>query len=142
MAFNLGFQTKYILNPWCMLFHLVKVPLKVFSTLFKIHSACCEQYVQSCYFGELSNITIRESIKPKKLYCKELLYLHWIICCLIMFRKFFRILNHEIDIIALVTTIYKFSFEMFPIYYVLIYVKNISIRIFSSCHLFGTPEKK
>ena len=41
MAINLGFQTKYILNPWCMLFHPMKVPLKVSSILFKIHSACC-----------------------------------------------------------------------------------------------------
>ena len=41
MAIDLGFQTKYILNPWCMLFHPMKVPLKVFSMLFKIHAACC-----------------------------------------------------------------------------------------------------
>ena len=41
MAINLGFQTKYILNPWSILFHPIKVPLKVFSILFKIHSACC-----------------------------------------------------------------------------------------------------
>ena len=27
--------------PWCMLFHPVKVPLKIFSILFKIHWACC-----------------------------------------------------------------------------------------------------
>ena len=39
MTFNLGFQTKYILNPWCMLFHPVKVLLKVISISFKSHSA-------------------------------------------------------------------------------------------------------
>ena len=41
MAINLGFQTKYILNPWCMLFHHGKILLKVFSISFKIHLACC-----------------------------------------------------------------------------------------------------
>ena len=41
MAFNLGFQTKHILNPLSMLFHPAKVPLKVFSILFKSHLACC-----------------------------------------------------------------------------------------------------
>ena len=41
MALNLGFQTKYILNPWCMLFHPVKVPFKVISILFIVHSARC-----------------------------------------------------------------------------------------------------
>ena len=35
MAFNLGFQTKYVLNLWYMLCHLSKVLLKVFSILFK-----------------------------------------------------------------------------------------------------------
>ena len=30
MAFNLKFQTKHILKPWCILFHRAKVPLKVF----------------------------------------------------------------------------------------------------------------
>ena len=41
MAFNLGFQTKHILSPWSMLFHHMKVSLKVFSILFKVHSARC-----------------------------------------------------------------------------------------------------
>ena len=41
MAFNLGFQTKYILNPWCILFHSMKVLLKVFSILSKVHSVNC-----------------------------------------------------------------------------------------------------
>ena len=41
MAFNLGFQTKCILSPWCMLFHHPKVLLKVFSILFKVHWTCC-----------------------------------------------------------------------------------------------------
>ena len=41
MAFILGFQTKYVLSPWCMLFHPAKVPFKVFSILFKFHWARC-----------------------------------------------------------------------------------------------------
>ena len=41
MTFSLGFQTRYILSPRCMLFYLTKVQLKVISILFKFHSACC-----------------------------------------------------------------------------------------------------
>ena len=37
LAFNVGFQTKYILNPWYMLFIPVKVSLKGISILSKIH---------------------------------------------------------------------------------------------------------
>ena len=39
MAFNLGFQTKYILSPWCMLFLPVKVSLKVISISVSVHWA-------------------------------------------------------------------------------------------------------
>ena len=48
MALNLGFQTKYILNPWSILVHPAKVPLKVFSILFKVHWACCEVGTPDC----------------------------------------------------------------------------------------------
>ena len=41
LAFNLGFQTKHILNPWSMLFYPVKVPLRVFSSSCKVHSVHC-----------------------------------------------------------------------------------------------------
>ena len=41
MAFNLGFQTKFILKLWCIIFHPMKVPLKVFSISFKIYCPCC-----------------------------------------------------------------------------------------------------
>ena len=41
MAFSLGFQIKYILKPSSILFYPVKVLLKVFSILFKVHWACC-----------------------------------------------------------------------------------------------------
>ena len=41
MAFNVRFETKCILNPWSILFHPVKILLKVFSILFKVHSVCC-----------------------------------------------------------------------------------------------------
>ena len=42
MAFDLGFQTKYVFDPLFMRFHAVKVQLKVFSILFKIHWACSD----------------------------------------------------------------------------------------------------
>ena len=42
MAFNLGFQRKCILSPWGILFHPAKVPLKVFSILFRVNSLCCD----------------------------------------------------------------------------------------------------
>ena len=41
-SFNLGFQSKCILSPWCMLFHLVKVLLKVSAILFRVLSAHCD----------------------------------------------------------------------------------------------------
>ena len=41
IAFNLGFLVKYILGPYFMLFHPVKVPLKVFSILFKFLTTYC-----------------------------------------------------------------------------------------------------
>ena len=63
MAINLGFQIKYILNPWCMLFHPAKVPWKVFSILFKIHSACCE------YIGP--QLPILKLISPRRKCLKE-----------------------------------------------------------------------
>ena len=43
MAFNLRFVSKYILNPWSMLFHPPKVLLKVFSILSKVQSVHCER---------------------------------------------------------------------------------------------------
>ena len=43
MAFNLEFQIKYALNPWCKLFRNWKVPFKVFLTYLKF-SQCIIRY--------------------------------------------------------------------------------------------------
>ena len=43
MPFNLGFQTKHILNPWSIHFNPVKVSLNGFQILFKILSEHCER---------------------------------------------------------------------------------------------------
>ena len=48
MAFNLGFRAKYFLCPWCMLFHSVKVLLKVFSISFKVLSPLGVLWQISC----------------------------------------------------------------------------------------------
>ena len=58
MPFNLGFQTKHILNP-CMHFNPVKVSFNDFTILSKTFSAHCEgalenfhrRPVNSMYFG-------------------------------------------------------------------------------------------
>ena len=47
MPFNLGFQTKHILNPWSMHINPLKVSFNVFAILFKILSAHCEVFVIS-----------------------------------------------------------------------------------------------
>ena len=75
MAINLGFQTKYILNLWCMLFHPVKVLLKVFSILFKIHSACCAYWLR-CQTGGFYALESRNSFK---IYFKALM--HTVLSC-------------------------------------------------------------
>ena len=65
-AINLGSQSKFIL------FHPTKVPLKVFSILFKIHWACCDVITMSpCLFYEqgrwkLYNIGVAGSSKYLK----------------------------------------------------------------------------
>ena len=53
MTFKLGFQTKHILKPWCIIFYSAKVPLKVFSILFKVNWAHCGK-IQS--WNKLQNL--------------------------------------------------------------------------------------
>ena len=42
IPFNLGFQTKHILNPWSMHFNPMKVSFSGFEILSKIHSVRCD----------------------------------------------------------------------------------------------------
>ena len=68
MAFNQGFQTKYILNPWGMLFHPVRVLLKVISILFKVCSACYEKIPKNVQKNSIrfqKNYYTPESMKAK-----------------------------------------------------------------------------
>ena len=59
---KIGFQTKHILNPRSMLFHPAKVPLKVFSIVFEVHSAHCDAaaipgYLQGHFHTFILNVT-------------------------------------------------------------------------------------
>ena len=83
MAFNLGFQTKHILNPWSMLFHPPKVPLKVFSILSKVHSAHCERTLA---IG-MMRLFHFEEFRITKLWCYSKLQRASLCLCIIWISK-------------------------------------------------------
>ena len=66
MAINLGFQTKYFLNPRCMLFHPAKVLLKVFSISFKVLWPCCENQQKKKFDTTKDDIHVDIFTKEKK----------------------------------------------------------------------------